>query len=70
MPKIILQASGKSTSTRFFLVVVDESYLKNEVSFVEVQIHLPGAQAKNSKLTQMKYFSKAKIFWVVLGLNF
>ena len=26
-----------------------------------MQIDLPGAQAKNSNLTQMKYFSKAKL---------
>jgi hypothetical protein len=35
-----------------------------------VQIHLPGAKAKNSNLTQMKYFCAAKIFWLGLGLSF
>jgi hypothetical protein len=32
--------------------------------------HNPGAQAKNSNLTQMKYFCAAKIFWLGLGLSF
>ena len=41
------------------------TYLKNLV-----QINLSGAQAKNSNLTQMKYFCEAKIFWLGLGLSF
>ena len=48
-----------------FLVVIDETYLKTLV-----QINLSGAQAKNSNLTQMKYFCEAKIFWLGLGLSF